>query len=271
MCELMGLAFARPISADFSIREFAHRGEENADGWGLAWYPDQSAAVVKEPVQWASSKYTGFLEQYDRLSSPIYIAHVRHKTTGGAPTHADTHPFSRELGGRNYSFAHNGTLVGLADIHVLERFRPIGGTDSEYAFCHILDQLANRGGALDDEASWKWLHGKLAKLNQLGKLNCLLSDGRRLFCYHDSARYKGLTLRRVGIRNKETRRFEDSNFKIDLEGEDSNRGYVVATCALSTAGWSPLEGSELIVFERGEIRFSSHPGRLALRERPLKT
>ena len=55
MCELMAMSFAEPIAADFSIREFAHRGEENADGWGLAWYPDRSLAIVKEPVRWGSS------------------------------------------------------------------------------------------------------------------------------------------------------------------------------------------------------------------------
>src|SRR5690242_3220237 len=110
MCELMGLSFAGPVSADFSIREFGRRGEENADGWGLGWYPDQSLAVAKEPVRWGQSKYTGFLQNYPDLQSRIYIGHVRHKTTGGAPTYADTHPFARELGGRDYCFAHNGTL-----------------------------------------------------------------------------------------------------------------------------------------------------------------
>jgi len=37
MCELMAMCFEAPVSADFSIREFAARGEENADGWGLGW------------------------------------------------------------------------------------------------------------------------------------------------------------------------------------------------------------------------------------------
>src|SRR5205814_6028589 len=50
MCELLGLSFARPLSADFSIRIFALRGAENADGWGLAWYPDRSLSIVKEPL-----------------------------------------------------------------------------------------------------------------------------------------------------------------------------------------------------------------------------
>ena len=43
MCELMGCQFAQPVQADFSIREFARRDEENADGWGLAWYVDLPA------------------------------------------------------------------------------------------------------------------------------------------------------------------------------------------------------------------------------------
>ena len=32
MCELMGMSFAKPVSADFSIGEFAKRDEQNADG-----------------------------------------------------------------------------------------------------------------------------------------------------------------------------------------------------------------------------------------------
>src|SRR5438105_4098107 len=124
MCELMALCFARPISADFSIREFARRSEENADGWGLAWYPDRSLALVKEPVKWRESAHTGFLESYPALRSQIYIAHVRYKTTGAEPTHADTHPFARELGGREYCFAHNGTIEGYQELP-LGRYRPV--------------------------------------------------------------------------------------------------------------------------------------------------
>ena len=55
---------------------------ENADGWGLAWYPDRSVAVVKEALDWRESPYSKFLESYARLRSPIYIAHVRHRSTG---------------------------------------------------------------------------------------------------------------------------------------------------------------------------------------------
>lgn len=88
MCELMGLSFARPISADFSIHEFALRSEENADGWGLAWFPDRSVAVIKEPLAWHESKFTRFLESYDRLIAanlhrPRATSHHRRRSDTG--------------------------------------------------------------------------------------------------------------------------------------------------------------------------------------------
>jgi glutamine amidotransferase len=256
----LGLCFAKPIPADFSIREFSLRSEENADGWGLGWYPDQSLAIVKEPVRWQTSPYSGFLETYPNLQASIYIAHVRHKTTGGVATHADTHPFSRELAGRDFCFAHNGTLEGSFWDLPLGRFRPLGHTDSEYLFCHLLDEVARRPHLLDQEGDWRWLGETLAALNRWGKLNCLLSDGRRLFCYHDAAGYKGLHLREVRIRDNEIRRFEDAAVTIDLAGEAVNHGFVVATRPLSHSGWRSFHQGGLMVFEGGVLRYSGSDG-----------
>jgi predicted glutamine amidotransferase len=257
MCELMGLAFQQPISADFSIREFGARGEENPDGWGLAWYPDRAVAVVKEPLRWGQTPYVNFLENYPGLRSSLYIAHVRHRTIGGEPTYADTHPFVRELNGREYCFAHNGTLRGLAS-EPAGRYRPVGGTDSERAFCHLMDAVARRHQPLLGEDDWRWLHGQLAALNDAGQLNCLLSDGDRLFCYHDRGGYKGLTFRRVRMPDLGTRRFEDAQWTVDLAEEAANEGFVIATCPLSPHAWRPFRPGELLVLEGGQICFSSH-------------
>ena len=192
MCELMALAFARPVSAESAIRAFVASGEENPDGWGLAWYPDRAVALVKEPIKLGQSEFARFLEGYPEVRSPLYIAHVRHKTTGGAPTFADTHPFVRERDGHEYTFAHNGTLR-LPDLgDPTDRYRPLGATDSERAFCRILAELDRRGGHLVGPADWEWFHGLLSDLNSHGKLNMLLSDGARLFAYHDLGAWKGL-------------------------------------------------------------------------------
>ncbi len=264
MCELMAMSFSSPVSADFSLREFAARGEENPDGWGLAWYPDggRSAAVVKEPVKWGSSPTAGFLAANPTLSSRIHLAHVRHKTVGDAPNHADTHPFARELGGRDYAFAHNGTLSGAAWDLPLGRYQPVGATDSERFFCHLLGEVADRATSLQTEADWSWLHRKLADANRMGKLNALLSDGHRLFAYHDVNAWKGLNFRRVRVRDGQPRHFEDDDLAIDLtspEGKSkANHGFVVATCPLSPTGWHSFRLGELIVFDRGQVVYSSH-------------
>src|SRR4051812_47731159 len=114
MCELMGYSFAKPIVGHFTMREFALRCQENADGWGLAWYPDRSLALIKEATGWKDSEHSEFLETYSGIKSSICIGHVRHLTRGRR-AHSDTHPFARELNGREYCFAHNGTLRQLQE------------------------------------------------------------------------------------------------------------------------------------------------------------
>jgi predicted glutamine amidotransferase len=257
MCELMGLSFAKPLSAAFSMGAFGGRDHENPDGWGLAWYPDRSAAVVKEPVSWRSSKHITFLESYQGLLSSIYLAHVRHKTVGSVPTHADTHPFVRELDGYDYCFAHNGTLTNFADL-ALGRFKPIGQTDSEHAFCHVLMRLSERPSRLRNEEDWCWLHDVFAGINKLGKFNCLLSDGQRLFCYFDRQGHKGLFLRKIHLADHEVRAFRDEELQVELAGDSVNHGYAVASHPLSEVGWHRFREGELAVLECGMLRFSSH-------------
>jgi len=258
MCELMGLSFERPLSAAFSISTFAQRGDENPDGWGLAWYPDRAAAIVKEPVKWGESRFARFLEADSALRSSLYIAHVRHRTVGDAPTYADTHPFGRERDGREYCFAHNGTLQGEIWALPTGRYTPLGLTDSERGFCHLLHRLDGRGGVLDDEGSWRWLHGELARLNTFGKFNTLFSDGSHLFCYHDLGGWKGLTFRPLALDNEKHRHLRDETVHLNLETGTVNRGFVIATCPLDNAPWNPFHVGELIVFRDGIARFSSH-------------
>jgi glutamine amidotransferase len=257
MCELMGLAFARPISADFSIHEFALRGADNADGWGLAWYPDRAVAVVKEPVRWGQTPFTTFLESYPGLRSSLYIAHVRRKTTGGEPCYADTHPFVREFNGREYCFVHNGTLRGAIWELPLTRYHPVGHTDSERAFCCLLEKIAGRNEHLNSAADWQWLAAELNRLNEWGQMNCLFSDSQRLYLYHDQAGYKGLSIRKIHLREGEPRQFGDAELKIDLADNDVNHGFVAATQPLSAHGWQRFEPGELIVLENGRAVFSS--------------
>src|SRR5262249_14259819 len=129
----------------------------------------------------------------------------------------------------------------------------------ERLFCHLLGELGKqRPDFLTTLPGWRWLHEKLVLLNRLGKLNCLLSDGERLFCYHDRGGWKGLSYCSVYILGQGRHHFEDPTMCIDVEGEAKNRGIVVASQPLSEARWRPFRVGEMIVLENGRIRFSSH-------------
>lgn len=165
--------------------------------------------------------------------------------------------FARELAGLEYCFAHNGTLERFQELP-LRRFRPVGSTDSEHLFCHLMDELAIRDSHLASEANWQWLHGKFTTINRMGRLNCLLSDGQRLLCYRDATGWKGLAIRKVNLSDHQVRSFEDPTLRVELEGQSVNRGYVLATRPLSSTGWHNLQPGELMVLEGGMIQFSSH-------------
>lgn len=98
--------------------------------------------VIKEAAPSVSSSLLDFLSRYGRIRSRIFIAHVR-RASAGSVVYRDTHLFLRELNGREYVFAHNGTLRSLERLE-LGRFRPVGETDPEYAFCHLLAEIERR-------------------------------------------------------------------------------------------------------------------------------
>src|SRR4029079_300694 len=74
------------------------------------------------------------------IRSTNIVAHIR-KATQGPVALAHTQPFESELWGRYWVFAHNGDLKGYAP-RLHGAFRPVGATDSERAFCWLMQALA---------------------------------------------------------------------------------------------------------------------------------
>lgn len=135
MCELLALNFNRPVTPDISLRAFRLRGMDNPDGWGLAYYADESVQVFKEPICCARSELSRFLCNYDSVRSQVIIGHVRKQMPGeGTVGRRNTHPYTRELYGRDYIFAHNGTLTGDYQAMDTGRFLPVGTSDTEHVF-----------------------------------------------------------------------------------------------------------------------------------------
>ena len=250
------MSFNQPVRPAFSFRGFRRRGENNPDGWGLAYYPDKSAEVFKESLASQSSALSKFLLQYTGLQSETIIAHVRKGSKGGR-SHENTHPFARVFQGREYIFAHNGTLRDYLSLG-LGSFKPIGETDSEYVFCYLLGSFEQRGLRDWTETEFEWLGAKLSQVNAFGTFNTLFSDGTHLFCYRDRDGYNGLCYchRQSPFGNI---RLKDEDFDINLDEEKNptQTGYIVATKALTNERWQDVPWGCLLVFREGRQVFPS--------------
>ena len=256
MCELLGMSFNRAVNPKISFKGFQQRGKSNPDGWGIAYYPDKSVQIFKEHMQINTSKFADFLKNYSFMNSKIFIAHVR-RTSVGKNSHKNTHPFCRELNGKEYLFAHNGTVD--CNNFGLSVFKPIGETDSEYMFCHLLDFIREKGIKKWNMGNIQCLEKEIREINKKGTLNCLFTDGKYLFCYHDRNGYNGLCFIQRKPPYREIK-LEDIDWEVDLKEEkDPNKtGFIIATKPLTNESWEKFNKSELIVFKDGKMIYSSH-------------
>jgi predicted glutamine amidotransferase len=266
MCELLGMSFSAPVSARVTLDIFQRRGEANPDGWGLAFYRDGQLHIIKESEPAPASSLYDFVEKHQQ--SEIFISHVRRSTMGGR-SYLNTHPFYRavSLGGPRleYSFAHNGTLRNLDRLNLKEH-RPLGETDSECAFCFILEKLIERGIKEWNDSAYLYLERILHDLNDReNTLNCMMSDGVRLMCYSDENNHNdGLRMaRQISPFGTTPLVYDQAQLgQIDIESQsiggsamEEETGCVVVTKALTSDDWTEFEPGELIVIERGQVVF----------------
>ena len=182
MCELLAMSANVPTDVRFSFAALSQRGGatgSHTDGWGISFYEHKGCRSIHDPNPSAHSELARFIRSYP-IKSLMVTAHVR-KANRGKTSLENTHPFTRELWGSAWSFAHNGQLKGIKK-RQLSYYMPIGTTDSEHAFCWILDQLrATFPKRPSDGRLAQTLSGLFADLRGLGVFNALLSDGRSLY------------------------------------------------------------------------------------------
>ena len=191
MCELFGMSARHAATVSLSLEEFSRHGGltgPHKDGWGIAWYDEGDIRLIKEVHPAATSACVRFL-QTNPLSSALVISHVRRATLGPVASR-NCQPFVRELGGVWHCFARNGDLPAIASDARFraDSFRPVGDTDSEQAFCALMDALRPLwapGPAPSLAARTEVVSRFGAALRELGPANFLYCDGDALFAHAD--------------------------------------------------------------------------------------
>ena len=139
MCQLLGMNANTPTDVMFSFAGLATRADEHKDGFGIAFFEDPGLRLFVDHQSARQSPVAELVKRYPIHSGNV-IAHIR-KATQGRVALQNTHPFMRELWGRYWAFAHNGDLKGF-EPRLHGSFRPVGDTDSERAFCWLMQELA---------------------------------------------------------------------------------------------------------------------------------
>jgi len=250
-----------------SLDEFADHGSDagkNTDGWGIVYYAEDDIRRFRDVGAAATSEWVKFVER-QALCSTLFMAHIRHANVGKISL-PNTHPFSRELGGNMHTFAHNGYLQNL-ETHsamALERFRRVGETDSEWAFCALLDRLCElwmadtRIPELADRFSV--IATFASEIRQLGIANFIYSDGDAMFVHAHQRRQSDGEVRAPGLWLYEqtcpggSEKVRGGGVKITSPEQTI---IMAASVPLTEDRWEPMESGSLVALKNGEVLLRS--------------
>ena len=257
MCELLGMSANVPTDICFSFAGLMQRGGKtgpHSDGWGITFYEGKGCRTFRDPQPSCESRVAQLVKDYP-IKSLAVICHIRQANRGGVALE-NTHPFTREVWGKHWTFAHNGQLT---DYHSLTTgfYTPIGETDSELAFCWLLQHIRDRFPVKPDDMQ-KVFHFIAARCNQLrqfGVFNMLLSDGDFVFAYCSSNLH--YLVREAPFGHAQ---LIDEDVTINFANEtlDSDVVAVIATQPLThNETWHKMQTGEYCVFSRGEITLTN--------------
>ncbi|MFZ6645672.1 class II glutamine amidotransferase [Undibacterium sp. TJN25] len=252
MCQLLGMNCNTPTDIVFSFTGFATRGgrtDEHKDGWGIAFFEGNGVRHFVDHQAAVASPIAELIKNYP-IKSKNVIAHIR-KATQGQVTLENCHPFVRECWGRYWVFAHNGDLKEF-DPALDGPYKPVGNTDSERAFCYLLQKMRRHFGEVLPALSelTAFLRQAAAEIATYGTFNMMLSNGEALFTHcstklHYIVRQYPFTMAKLS----------DEDVSVDFSELTTprDRVAVIVTEPLTTnENWTQFQPGELKVFVDGE-------------------
>jgi transglutaminase-like putative cysteine protease/predicted glutamine amidotransferase len=241
MPNLFAMSFEGTLAPSFDLR-CLQPGRKPPDGWGIGYYPggEPSASVLKEPAPESGSIRSELVKAWDHLASSIFVVHIR-TATWGQNSAANTQPFSRAHGGRDWLIAHSGSLRDR--LVVGGRFEPVGSTDTELIFCDLLERIAEAGWRSLGDCDLERLRLELGDLNKHGGLGLVMSDGQHLLVYADAHDEGRLHLCHLLPPHGKSLAFGDEDLMVDLtsRGDVSRKGVAVSSSPLTRSDGRPME------------------------------
>jgi Predicted glutamine amidotransferase len=228
--------------------------DHHQDGWGIAFFEGKGVRQFLDPLPSATSPIAEIVRNYP-IKSKNVIAHIR-KATQGQVSLENTHPFTRELWGYYWVFAHNGNIPDFNATYT-GAFRPVGTTDSEKVFCWMMQELERKYGR--NKPTCEELFTTLTELSleigSRGEFNFMLSNGEVLYA-HCSTRLSYI----VRKSPFPSAHLKDQDVTVDFSNitTATDRVAIIATTPLTDdETWTTLEPGTLTMFHEGKISTQS--------------
>lgn len=262
MCELFAMSSRYPATVTLSLDALARHGgltDHHRDGWGVAYYEQGDIRLIREAGPAYGSKWLGFLDAH-AIYGCLVLSHIR-KATQGDIVLRNTQPFSRELGGHRHVFAHNGHLAGLRDgpARNLSRYRPIGETDSELAFCLLMERMVPIWQTPPSLERRRAVVSQFAAdMRRLGPANFLYSDGEVLFAHGHKRTQSDRAVRPPGLHRLRRHCPADAP-DTDIDGLTIRHGRgeqdvtLFASVPLTDEDWQPLDEGAIAITKDGVL------------------
>ena len=253
MCELLGMSANVPTDICFSFTGLMQRGGNTGphrDGWGITFYEGKGFRNFKDPNPSCDSKVAELVQNYP-IKSCAVISHIR-QANRGCVSLENTHPFTRELWGRYWTFAHNGQLSEYSELET-GRHRAVGQTDSEFAFCWLLKQMEEKypQPPTDMVNVFRFIAQCCDQLRQKGIFNMLLSDGEYLMAFCTNHLYR---ITRRAPFGKASLIDEEVTINFQEETTPNDIVTVIATQPLTQdEKWHRMKPGEFGLFQFGEL------------------
>ncbi|MFL5378171.1 MAG: class II glutamine amidotransferase [Myxococcales bacterium] len=266
MPNLLAMSFEGSVTPAFDLH-CLEAGRSPPDGWGIACYPggEPAALVLKEAGPAHGSPSSELVSAWERLESSIFVVHIR-TAVWGAITEANTQPFQRSWGRRDWIIAHSGSLE--RKLEPVPLFEPVGSTDTEQILCELLARIADRGYRCIGDISPQLLLSWFQELNARGGLTTALADGEDLVVYADR-RANGEAWVCELLPPHGEMAFGDKDLTVDLtrRGIHSRKGILVSSEPLDrrkgqSGAWKRLTPGHLLLVRQGSVRadVSLEPG-----------
>lgn len=200
------------------------------DGWGLAFYQEGELIVHKSGISLLeeAEKVLRILSTAD--TSPLLILHLRKSAWGDRFSTRHAHPFHYD----NTVFFHNGVVYDYQRLIPAITLPGLGSDalDTEVFFYHVMS-----GEPQDVGRSFLDTVSHIKRNHQFSALNCLFSDGVKLFAYRDFAK--------------------EPDYYSLYKASSENSRFISSEILDDNIRWEMMAKEEFLAIELGEIAGSA--------------